>query len=189
MLSSSLANRYAVALYAIGEEKGTLLELERQLSQINQTILENHELREAYMNPVLPTEAKQRIIEAIFTSPAYDETLISFLKLLADKKRTPYLTLVLEELTDLIDIKRNAVEATVVTAIELNEADQERMKVKLEKQTGKTVRLKAKTDPKIIGGVVLHLGDRIIDGSIRYQLESIRQYLRQGGANANTVIG
>ena len=184
MLSSVLAERYAKALFAIGQEKGTLPSLLEQLGEFNRLTRELPELREAYQSPILPAAARRRIIDGIFDGGRGDTDTVNFLKLLADKKRTAYLPGILAELIRLSDEANGVVAARVTTAVPLDEASQRELRRQLEQYTGKAVRLELEVDPKILGGLVVRIEHRIIDSSVRFQLETLRQHLRQSGNQA-----
>ncbi len=183
MLSTTLAERYAKALFEIGSEKGTLPALQQQLEQFDQLTREVPELGEVYLSPVVPAAARHRIIDSILEGVGTDDNARNFLKLLADKKRTAYLPAIVAQLVKLIDEANGVVAVKVTSAVPLDQDSLDRLRQQMEAHTGKLVRLEPHLDPKALGGLVLQIEHTIIDSSARLQLETLRQHLRLSGSD------
>lgn len=178
MLSETIAAKYAMALYTLAKKESKLELLENQLKEIVVAMHDNQDIEHAFKHPIFNPDAKKRIIRSAF-SGQIEEHLISFLFLLIDKKREPYLEKIVEEYTGLVDMVHNAVEADVTSAVALSAAQLDSLRVNLERMTGKSVRTKTKTDGRLIGGVVVRIGDKILDGSVAYKLSRMRGHLQQ----------
>jgi len=183
MLSTTLAERYAKALFEIGSEKGTLPALQQQLEQFDQLTREVPELGEVYLSPVVPAAARHRIIDSILEGVGTDDNARNFLKLLADKKRTAYLPAIVAQLVKLIDEANGVVAVKVTSAVPLDQDSMDRLRQQMEAHTGKLVRLEPHLDPKVLGGLVIQIEHTIIDSSVRFQLETLRQHLRLSGSD------
>ncbi|MBC7325220.1 MAG: ATP synthase F1 subunit delta, partial [Moorella sp. (in: Bacteria)] len=101
------------------------------------------------------------------------------LYLLIDHKREMFLKDIVSFFTEMANRARNLVEVQVTSAVELEKEEKKKLTEVMEKVTGKKVRAEYFVDPSLIGGVVVRVGDRVIDGSIRTRLASMREHLRQ----------
>jgi F-type H+-transporting ATPase subunit delta len=103
--------------------------------------------------------------------------LFSFLMLVVSKHRIQYLLFMAEELQRLVKEDQGIVEASLITARSVDQALVDQIRQELEKSTGKRVEMKLEIDPSLIGGIVVILGDKIIDRSIRYQLGQLKEQM------------
>lgn len=175
-MSSSLARRYAQALFLSSQEKDLLDQVQEELKLFVETMDGSKELSQIMDRELIPPEDKKAIIEKVFTGKISSQT-VNFLKLVVDKRREKYLREMLAEYTALADTARNMLEAEVKTAAELSPQQQETIKKGIAAFTGKDVRLKVEVDESLLGGVVIKIGDRVYDGSARQQLSSLKKRL------------
>jgi F-type H+-transporting ATPase subunit delta len=176
MLNNQLALRYAQAIYELSAEKKLLDQVEAELGLVESTINAYSELATLIYHPRVLAKAKKETITKIFSKDVADFVL-KFLMLLVDKRRETILPAIIREYVKLANVARNIVEAEVTTAMPLGADQQQALIAKLGMVTGKTIVLKTHINKAIIGGVVVKIGDKLIDGSIARQLETLKNAL------------
>jgi F-type H+-transporting ATPase subunit delta len=177
MVTGSLARRYAKALLAIGVEQKSYDAFGQELDRVARAMHDYPELRNALTNPVFRIEKRRLILEELARKLAVSKIVHNFVLLLLDKGRIGALPDIARVYHTLVDEQAGRVRATVTSAQPLDEKLTERLKTALEKQSGKTVILEKRQDPAIVGGVVTQIGDLVYDGSVRTQLEQLREQL------------
>ncbi len=180
MISTVLARRYAKALFAVGKEEDKLQAFNETLQELNGFLKGNPEIGAALESPIIGLDVKQDIIEELIKAAKVDETMANFLRVLVERNRIHYLPLIAEAFQELIDEETGVVRARVTTAVPLSSDLQKKMEEVFAEATGKKVVLVAEEDPEIIGGVVAHVGDMVWDGSIKSQLEGLKESIGRG---------
>ena len=176
MIASQLALRYAEALYEIAAEKEALDGVEKELDIVEETLAEYGELATLLYHPQVPLAAKKETVVRVF-GPQVADYVRNFLLLLVDKRRETALPAIIKVYRQLANKARNIAEAEVTTAMPLAEGDRQALAAKLSAVTGKTVVLNTRVDESIVGGVVVKIGDKLIDGSVVRQLETLKAAL------------
>jgi F-type H+-transporting ATPase subunit delta len=138
------------------------------------------ELKETLSNPAFPRDDRRKVLEALLRRAVASPVTRNFTLLLLDRDRLGVLPDVSRELSRMIDEKAGRTSATVTSAKPLTPAQLTKLKQELEKLSGKTVTVEKAEDPSLLGGVVAKVGDIVYDGSLRTQLEKMRQSLPQG---------
>ena len=174
-----LAKRYAKAIFSLGKEQGKVEAYADSLNAIAE-LYKNTELEveDALTNPLYPVEARQKVMAKIAESVDADTILTSFLNLLIEKKRVDVLPEIATAVQEMLDHEENISHGSVVSAIELDSALLEEIQATLEKITGNKVILETQVDPSIIGGIVAKVGDLVLDGSIRTQLNGLKESIK-----------
>ena len=176
MILSGVAKRYAVALFNAAVKQDIADQVQDDLSSFIQLLRQNKDLTGFLKSPEILTEAKKQLIVEVFG----DRTaglFVKFILLLIDKKRLAHILDIADAYRQLYEQLQGIVEARVVTAVELEPDLEQRTIEMLERETGKTIRLKKTVDADIIGGMIIIVEDEIIDGSIRHKLEQMRRSL------------
>ena len=173
--SGSIAKRYARALYEIGEEKGTLLGLLKNIESVAAVWSENEELRTSMTNPFIRLDTRKKIWSEVISRLGVPQAGRNFLNLLLDKSRLAELPAIARELGRLADQKQNRLRAEVVTAGPLSDTTLMQLKSSLERITGKVLVISKREDPTLIGGIVTRVGDMMYDGSIKTQLTRMKE--------------
>lgn len=174
------AKRYATALFHAAQKTGTLDTVEDNIEQVVALMHQMAELKDMWLSPLIPASRKRTIIGKILggdRADAVNPLTLSFLDLLIDKGREEVLDDVARELRYLADEARHQVRATAVFAVEPTEAERLALTRSLEARTSCQVQLSYHVDPGILGGVIVHLQDTLIDGSVRGTLERLREQL------------
>lgn len=176
MLNDQLAIKYAQALYELASEKSMLPQVEQQLFEVEQALAAYDDLAALLYHPRVDAQAKKTVITQVFGEDLAD-FVHNFLLLLVDKRRETVLPTIFTEFKKLLNEARNIIEADVVTALPLSEAEHHALAQKLGVVTNKNVVLKTKVDPGILGGVIVKIGDKLIDGSVARQLKTLKAAL------------
>ncbi len=174
MHHARLARRYAAALMTAAEQQNATERITNDLAIIAQVIHDSREFRVLLASPVVSAARKRAILHDLFEKRVNSDTL-SFIDLLVEKHREPVLGDIIEEFKALYDRKRGIVNVDVVSAVELTAAQQKELKAQLERYTQRNVVLQAVIDRAITGGLLIRIGDTVLDGSVRHQLEVLRE--------------
>jgi F-type H+-transporting ATPase subunit delta len=178
-LGGSIARRYAKALFEIGvtEGEGASERFEQELGALARAYAGSTDLRLALESPVVKSSEKQAILRAILPRVAPSLSVQRFAQLLLERGRIGFLAAIARAFRELVDARAGQVRATVTTAAALGAAELERVRRALEWRTGRKVLIETAVDPDLIGGIVARVGDLVLDGSVRTQLDDLRQRL------------
>lgn len=185
MLSNELANKYARAIFELAVEEDQLQEVTNNMKFINETIKSQHDLSDFMYHPHVKVEAKKEIFSQIFKTEIGD-LANKFMSLLLDKKREMLLPQIVSEYEILANEAQNIVKAEIIVAGELSAEQRTALINKLSNVTGKKVVVEFKIETGILGGVIVKIGDKLIDGSVVRQLEALKTQLL---ADETTKIG
>jgi F-type H+-transporting ATPase subunit delta len=177
MSVSIVARRYAQAVLELGIEQGQLDAVVEQMSALAAAWEESAELRNAVENPLVAHAAKKAVAGALADRIGASPTIRHTVLLMVDRRRAKALPYMAQTLRELADARKGLLRAEVTTAAPLSEAYYGRLQTQLEAMTGKRVVVDRRTDPSLIAGVVTRIGDRILDGSLRTRLQSLRDAL------------
>ena len=174
-----VARRYAQALYAQAEEAGVVEQVDADVEAIRQSLEDSRDLVLFFQSPAIARAKKTSVIEALF-GDRVQPTTMQFLKLLVDKKREDIFPSIVDAYRALRDQQQNITEATVRTAQPLGSAEERQLREALEAMTGSRIRLQVRHDDSLMGGLLIRIGDTVYDGSVRHQLETLREQLERG---------
>ncbi len=181
MSVSIVARRYAKALLELGVEQGQLDGLVDEITAFAAAWEASADLRNAIENPLVSHPAKKAVVGEIADGIGASSTARHAVLLLVDRRRTRTLPHIAQMLRELADERKGVVRAEVTTAAPLSDAYYARLQAQLERMTGKRVAIDRRTDASLIAGVVTRIGDRIVDGSLRTRLHSLRDAMRPPG--------
>jgi F-type H+-transporting ATPase subunit delta len=176
----SAVSTYAEALFEAAREREELEEVLGDLQEFVEALHESEELRLFFYGGQIPEREKRRAIDAL----TEDMTLSTrnFLKILSDNGREEILEEILLRYEELVKEHLGKVEVEVTTAVELSEEELDRVKERLGKMLeGREVILHTSVNPNILGGAVFRFGGRMVDGSVRGQLVSLREEMLERG--------
>ncbi len=176
---NAIARRYARALYDEAEQTGLAEEAGRDMDVVERTLSDSRELRVFLANPTIPRTTKGAVIGRLFGGNVGD-LVLRFLHLVLDKGRESMLPSMAQAYGLLQDERLGIQEVRAETAVALTPVQEEALKEALEQFTGKQVRLIAHVDPRLLGGIVVRVGDEVRDGSIRHQLAELHERLKEG---------
>lgn len=179
MRHTILARRYAKALFALGKEQGKAEEYNEMLGGIAALYGQDSAgLGDAVTNPLYPLEMRQKVMAKIAESVQADAIMTSFLNLLIEKKRADILPDIAQEMRVMVDKDQNISHGSIISAIELESGLLAKIQATLEKLTGNKVILETQVDPSIIGGIIAKVGDLVLDGSIKTQLNGLKESIK-----------
>ncbi|MCL5104737.1 MAG: F0F1 ATP synthase subunit delta [Armatimonadetes bacterium] len=176
MIERRIVRRYATALFSAATKAEVVDRVESDLGLVSYTLESSPGLVDAVKSPLVPASKKRDILKSIFGDKV-DPITLSYLYLLVDKRREEALLQTEEEYILLANEARGMVSADVTTAVDLSKEQEASLKAKLSKMTGKTVEIVKIVDPTIMGGALVKIGDRVIDGSVKGQLAVLREQL------------
>lgn len=185
MINGSLARRYSQALFEIASET-SLDSIDNDLRELTKLVEENAEVKNILLHPHISLSVKKSIMEKILGED-FGEVTRHFFYLLIDRKRENLLSLIQREFTRLADEARQVVEAKVASAIELSASQLDDLKKAIKRMTGKDVRLISEVRAELIGGVLVQVGDRVMDGTIAHALNQMRVELRRNSEKPQEV--
>jgi len=176
-LISNISKRYARAFFEIAKEEKQIELYYNELDQFASVISQNKSLKDFLANPVFEQAAKKGVVEGVIAKLKLSGMTVSFLRLLVDKKRIDILEDIVVCYCQLMDEALKKVRVNVKTAFALSDELRSLISANLEKALGKTVDMTVEQDPTLLGGVVIGVGDTLYDGSIKNQLNNMRNLL------------
>jgi F-type H+-transporting ATPase subunit delta len=179
VIDTGVARRYARALLSLGLEEGRHEQLGDELAAVLRALNQSRELGFMLQNPGYSQEQRKNAVDALATALHLSPILINFLRLLVERQRIGDLPLIARSYGALLDAKVGRVRATVTAAQPLAAEDVQKLREAIARMTGHSIVLEAKTDPRILGGVVAQVGATQYDGSLKTQLEKLRNELKQ----------
>lgn len=181
MADTSIARRYAQALFDLSRKEGAAERVETDLETIDALLRTQPKLLRVLRAPVIARAKKKELVRRLFEDQVSSLTL-RFLYLLIEKRREAVLPEINRQFRALSYQAASILPVTATVAQRLSREERARLAEALARRTGKTVELAEEVDPELIGGVVLRLGDTIIDGSVAGQLRRLHQQLLAGTA-------
>lgn len=145
------------------------------LREIARLLAESADLRRVWENPAVPADQKRRLLDAIVQREGIDKPVRNLVAVLIDHRRVQFLQRIIEQLEKELDARMGFAEAQISSARVLSEAEKRALEVEIEKTTGKKVRARYALDPSLLGGAMVRVGSTIYDGSVKGQLEKIRE--------------
>jgi F-type H+-transporting ATPase subunit delta len=173
-VATAAAKRYARAVFELAEHDGHVAEWGRRLAAVRQLMSDPH-VASVLTNPTIPTEQRMALVSG--APHVFDPEATNLAKLLIDSNRVREVGGIEEEFQRLADDTAGRVRATVTTAVELTPKDRDRVEEELSKRLGKEIRMHAVVDPRILGGLKLQYGDRLVDASVSTRLQQLRRRL------------
>ncbi len=180
-LTSGVAGRYATALFEIARDDGVLDKVEADVTALEAAIAESGDLRQLLNSPIYTRDEQARAVHALATSMGFGREVTNTLGLMAHNRRLFVLPGVIAQLGALIADHRGQVTAEVTAARPLSDAQTTALVETLRKQIGKDVALDVTVDESLIGGLVVKVGSRMIDTSIRSRLASLQNVMKEVG--------
>jgi F-type H+-transporting ATPase subunit delta len=172
--TSRAAQRYAKAVFELAEQDGQVEEWGRRLAEVSR-LMADPEVASVLTNPTIATELRMALVSD--APHVLDREGTNLAKLLIESNRVREVAAIEEEFERLADEAAGRVRATVTTAVELTAGDRDRVEEELSKRLGKEIRMRTVVDPRILGGLKLQYGDRLVDASVSTRLQQLRRRL------------
>ncbi len=173
----SIARRYAKALFGLAVDQGAFERFGQELDDLARAYDSSADLRLALENPVIKPSEKQAILRGVLPRVAPSVPVQRFAQLLLTRGRITLLRSIARAYRELSDARAGQVRATITSPSPLGPEDLDRVRRALEKRTGRKVLIETAVDPNLIGGIVARVGDLVLDGSVRTQLDELRRRL------------
>ena len=182
MIGSVVSRRYARALFTLGKsgKKGTLEKVGENLAAMADLVKESPELARLFRDPAFTPEEKRGVISALSKKLGVNKVTRNFCFLLADNDRLVNIERINAEFQAMLNTHNNVLQGEVVTAIPLANEKREKMLAQLEKKAGYTLALDFTVDETLLGGMVLKVGDKVMDASLRTQLSLLKDTIKRG---------
>jgi F-type H+-transporting ATPase subunit delta len=168
-----LAQVYSQALFEVAKENDVIDDVREQLGQFADELDENRDLQVFLFSPYFSSQEKKDGIAKIVDGA--DERFLNFLELLAERHRMPVIFRIRRAYDALWRQENKLLPVTVTSAVELDEGLVKGLGERIQEQTGKKVELTSRVDPDVLGGLVLQVGNMVLDASIRNRLEQLRK--------------
>ncbi|MCS3629053.1 F-type H+-transporting ATPase subunit delta [Salinibacter ruber] len=186
MSQRTVTRRYAAALYEEANANGVLEAVDEDVRMLLESLDSNRPLVRVFESPVIPQDKKDSIVRELLGDRVEDLT-VRFLRLLIRKDRETMTEAILDQYQTLRDEQRGIVDAEVTVARPLADETRTALVGVLEEKTGKEIRLHLHEDADLIGGLVVRIGDRVFDASVRSQLGALHDRLREATLSENAL--
>ncbi len=178
---SGVSGRYATALFELARDEKSIDAVLADLNQFDALLSDSADLRRLVRSPVFSAEVQMKALDAVLDKAGMTGTPAKFLKVLTANRRLFAVSDVIRAFRALVANFKGEATAEVTVAEQLNDKNLDALKAALKTVTGKDVALNVKVDPSIIGGLVVKLGSRMVDSSLRTKLNSIKHAMKEAG--------
>jgi F-type H+-transporting ATPase subunit delta len=175
-MNDAVIEGYAAALFEVARAEGTLDEVEDELFRFARSFESNDELRSALSDEMIPAARRQGIVEDMLGGRA-NPTTVQLISMVVGSGRTRDLPAIIDRLVERAAQAKNLAVAEVRAAVPLSGDQEDRLKAAVANATGKDVTIKVVLDPSVIGGLVVTVGDVVIDGTVRTRLDQLKSRL------------
>ena len=177
MSVETVARRYAAALADVVTKTNETESVKTELKTWEEIINSNDDLQAAFRNPAIAHADKEKVLDNLIAKTQPTKTTANFLRVLLRNDRLTEIKEINERFAGVLEERSGVVTAEITSARPLSENEKAEMKTNLEKLTGKKIKLNFATDESLIGGVVTRLGSTVYDGSVKTQLEELKQQM------------
>ena len=178
---SGVSGRYATALFELARDQNVVDEVKSDLDKFEAMLNDSADLKRLVRSPVFAADAQSKALSAVLDKAGIAGIAANFLKVLTANRRLFAVADVIRAYRALVARFKGETTADVTVAEALSDKNLDALKVALKSVTGKDVALNVKVDPSIIGGLVVKLGSRMVDGSLRTKLNSIKHAMKEAG--------
>jgi F-type H+-transporting ATPase subunit delta len=175
-MNSEVIEGYAAALFEVARAEGTLDEVEDELFRVARSFESDDELRNALTDEMIPAARRQGIVEDLLGGRA-NATTVQLISMVVGSGRARDLPAIVDRLVERAAQAKNLAVAEVRAAVPLSGDQEDRLKAAVANATGKDVTIKVVVDPAVIGGLVVTVGDTVIDGTVRTRLDQLKSRL------------
>jgi len=176
MLAPQVAKKYATALFHLARDRGLIDQASDQFAHLDQLLVSDATLVQFLLAPHIREQEKTALLRTVFGN-RLEPLFLEFLLLLVDKHRIGFLHDIIIHFRALVAEERGLIIARVITAVPLSETERRDLVIRLRRKTGKIVELDEKVESSILGGMIVILKDKIIDGSVRHKLTLLKEEL------------
>ena len=178
---SGVSGRYATALFDLARDEKSIDAVKADLDKFDAMLADSADLKRLVRSPVFSAESQSKALAAVLDKAGISDISAKFLKVLTVNRRLFAVGDVIRAFSALVAKFKGEATADVTVAETLNDKNLDALKAALKSVTGKEVALNVKVDPSIIGGLVVKLGSRMVDSSLRTKLNSIKHAMKEAG--------
>lgn len=178
-MTGGVTGRYASALFDLAAESGALAPIEQDLNGLMAMLQESADLTRLVRSPVFSSEQQATALAALATKAGFQPLTTNFLKLLARNRRLFAIDGIIRSFRALVARHRGEVTADVTSAHALDAAQLETLKESLKASVGKNVQVHTHVDPSLLGGLIVKIGSRMIDSSLRTKLNALKTAMKE----------
>ena len=178
---SGMAGRYAAALFDLAKSESAIDAVSQDLALVSDALAQSEDLRRLIKSPVFSAEDQTKAMGAVLDKLGVRGLTANFVRLVASNRRLFALDSMISGFRALVAADKGVTTAEVVVAEELTPARRDELAAALKDITGKTVDFDVKVDPKILGGLIVRLGSRMVDASLKTKLNSIKLAMKEVG--------
>ncbi len=180
-IATGMSGRYARALFELALETGQLEQVESDLSLFDEMMRESEDLTRLVRSPVFSAEEQERALNAVLQKAGFTEVTQNFFRLVSKNRRLFAVKNIISDFDALLSNHRGEVTANVATATKLDDEQLSVLEDVLKKAVGQDVRVEAEVDSALLGGLVVKVGSRMIDNSLRTKLDSLKNVMKEVG--------
>lgn len=178
---TGLAGRYAIALFELAEEEKTLDLVADELSSLNALLQESEELKMLTTSPIISRANQAAAMDAMVKAAGFSKTLENFIGVVTANRRLDQLENIINEFNRMLSAHRGEVNASVMTAYKLDKKQLDALGKKLKSMVGSDVILESEVDESLLGGMVVRVGSRMIDSSLKTKLANLEATMKEVG--------
>ena len=171
-VASTYARAFADVVFDAHLDAGRAINGLRQIATL---FSQSQDLRRVWENPAVPADQKRKLLDAIMQREGIERQVRNLVAVLIDQRRLPFLSRIIEQLEKELDARLGFAEAQISSARELADAEKRTLEAQIAKTTGKKVRASYGLDSSLLGGAVVRIGSTIYDGSVKGQLEKMKE--------------
>jgi len=175
LIGSKVSKRYAKALFSLGQEDGQFDQYGQDLNEFTRFCQDNADFGQVIANPVFAVEDRKKVLQTVLERSSFSDTVKNFLNLLLDKNRIGAIEAIAGYYSRLTDEASGIARAEIITARPLKDEALERIEKSLKELTLKSIKTEVQEDQSLIGGIVVKIGDMVLDGSVKAQLEGLKE--------------
>ncbi len=176
-VTERLADKYALAIFSLAEEQNSVDAIYNRLLEIKNVFADNSELHGFINNPLVPKKSKKEVLQTVFAGNIED-ILLNFILVLVDKNRIALYDVICKAYLGLLNERNGILEVKVTTARPLSAEQEDQVKNKVGRLLNKDIVLNKRVDSKIMGGIIIQIGDKLVDGSIARRLNDIGRSIK-----------
>ncbi len=178
---SGLAGRYAVALFELAEESNLLDNVEEELNALNALLDDSAELKALTTSPIISRANQMLAMNEMVKSAGFSKTVKNFIGVVTENRRLDQLSNIIHEFNRMLSHHRGEVNASVVTAHKLDKKQLDALSAKLKSMVGSDVNVETEVDKDLLGGMVVRIGSRMIDSSLKTKLANLEATMKEVG--------
>lgn len=176
---SGVASRYATALFDLAKEQGAVETIEGELRFLQSAIDDSGELRGFLKSPIYDRAEQMAVIEALAEKAGFGALASNFLKLIAKNRRLFALEDMIRAFAQLAADDRGEVSAEAMTAAPMSDDQVKALRLEIERMVGKAVNLETRVDPDLLGGLIVKIGSKMVDASLRTKLNRLKTVMKE----------